>query len=252
MRAGAGSEPMSDELPAPDSSMFEGSHRIVNLWVGAGGVTTEIDVWARRTYSHGPALLADDLGFGEVTEYLGAPPNADLVFVGAGAGPDGIELGGVVNAIGNQQLTAVFAAADRLDGATTMTLWERGSDLAPGLPSPGLGLVEVMGVNLSPFGDDLRLAFGVDTFSVGAGTSSCVEQRGEADGFAPGVVGSGKPVEFELESGPAVITLHSSVDGCGSPPVHEIPVDVVADASVLVIVYTTDGTTIGSLALPFG
>lgn len=250
-RAGTGSQPLSDELAAPDSSVFEGSHRIVNLWVGAGGVTTEIDVWARRTYSNGPALLAGGLGFGEVTEYLGAPANAELVFVGAGAGPDGIGLGGVTNAIGSEQLTVVFAADDRLDGATTVTLWERGSELAPSPPSPGRGLVDVVGVNLSPFDDELRVAFGTDTFSVGIG-ASCVEQRGETDGFAPAAVGSGKPIEFELAPGPAVITLHPSVDDCRPAPVHEIPVDVVVDAGLLVAVYTTDGTTIGSLVLPFG
>ncbi|MEO6652711.1 MAG: hypothetical protein ABIP17_08665 [Ilumatobacteraceae bacterium] len=90
-RAVVASEPV--ELPAPDPSVFEGRHRIANVWVGADDEPTEIDVWARRTFSNGPVLLVGGVGFGEVTDYLGAPANADLVIVGAGAGPDGSPLG---------------------------------------------------------------------------------------------------------------------------------------------------------------
>ncbi len=70
--------------------------------------------------------------------------------------------------------------------------------------------------------------------------------------FARPAVAAALALAFELQPGPAVIALRTSVGGCGSSSVHEIDVDVVEDASVLVVVYTTDGATVGSLALPVG
>ena len=50
-----------DELPPPDGSAFVGRNRVVNLWVGPGGTTQVVDVWARRTFTNGPVLLAEGL-----------------------------------------------------------------------------------------------------------------------------------------------------------------------------------------------
>ena len=77
------------ELPPPDPSEYEGANRLVNLWVGPAGETMPIDVWGRRTFTNGPILLAEDVGFGESTDYFSAPPGYSLAVVGAGAGGGG-------------------------------------------------------------------------------------------------------------------------------------------------------------------
>lgn len=250
-------EPTVAELPAPDPSEYEGSNRVVNLWVGPDGATKPIDVWGRRTFSNGPILLVEELPFGAASDYFAAPPGYSLVVVGAGAGPDGEQLAGMFNAGRNDQVTMVFTNDDPIGGVWAPNLWEATADetgLAPDPPRPGMGLVFVYAPNTRSFDDSLTATLGGSSFYVGSGVGACAPQRIEERGFEASVLGGTQDVQLELAPGPATITLHPwfSPDRCEQPPVLEFTVDVPADGIVLVLVYSPDGKSITTLQLPVG
>ena len=254
---GADTEPeqVVDELPAPDPSLYDGSNRVVNLWVGPGGTTRPVDVWGRRTFSNGPILLVEELPFGLASDYFAAPPGYSLVVVGAGAGPDGEELAGMFNAARNEQITMIFTNDDPAGGVSAPNLWEASADqpgLAPEPPRPGMGLVYLYAPNTRSFDESLTAALGGSSFFVGSGPGACTPQRIEQDGYQASVLGGTQDVQLELAPGPATITLHPwfSPDECEQPPVLEFTVDVPADGIVLVLVYSPDGESIATLQLP--
>lgn len=256
--SGSGSDVSVDapaELPPPDPSLYEGANRVVNLWVGIDDATQPVDVWGRRTFTTGPILLAEGIGFGEATDYFSAPAGYSLVVVGAGAGPDGAELAGLVNATAGEQITTIFTNEDEVGTATAPNLWEAhpdGSFGAPEPPRPGQGLVYLVAPNTSAFADSLTASVGSRAFYVGDGTGECYHQRVEDDGFAPNVLGGTNDVRLDLAAGPATVTLHpwSSPDTCAQPASFEFTVDVPLGGTVMVIVYTPDGSTLDTLALP--
>ena len=255
--SGADTEVASDvaELPAPDRSAYEGANRVVNLWVGADGVTRPVDVWGRRTFTNGPILLVEDLAFGQASGYFSAPPGYSLVVVGAGAGPDGEELAGMFNAGADDQVTTIFTNDDADGTVSSPNLWEQttaSSGLAPDPPPPGAGVVWLLAPNTRAFDETLTTQIGGSSFFVGTGSSECARQRVEDRGFEANVLGGTQDVQLELPPGPATITLHPwfSPDGCDQPAALEIPVDVPADRIVIVLVFSPDGTTIDTLQLP--
>lgn len=251
VQADATAPAVVEELPVPDSSMFDGSNRIVNLWVGPDGSVRDVDVWARRTFDSGPVLVAAGVGFGEFSEYFGTPRGHDLAIVASGAGPDGAELGSIFEAVGDEQLTVVFTNRDRA-AVDTLTFWERGGEQAPAPPAAGSGLVVVAAVNTRAFGDELLSQVGSDSFSVGDGSAECPMQRLEDEGFEPKVLGGGQRVELELSPGPATISIHPwfPTAGCEQPSVHELTVDVVAGEVTFVFVFTRAGVGLESLVVP--
>jgi hypothetical protein len=242
------------ELPAPDPSTFEGANRVVNLWVGEAGHTAAIDVWGRRTFTNGPILLAEDIEFGESSDYFAAPTGYSLVVVGSGAGPDGEELAAMFNAADGEQITLVYTNGDTTGAVDAPNLYESGSDQAPEPPVAGNGLVVLFAPNVGAFPDELIASVGGDAFYVGDGSAECRTQRIEADGFAASILGGTQRVELELPPGPAAISLHPwlSADECNQPSVHDLTVDVAADRTVMVFVYTRDGTSVESMILPVG
>lgn len=247
--------PAVDELPAPDGSAYTGANRVVNLWVGPDGLTRSIDVWGRRTFTNGPILLVDELGFGEASDYFSAPPEYSLVVVAAGAGPDGDELAGVFNAGIDDQITTVFTNGDPVGEVWAPNLWEATSDpagLAPDPPQPGSGLVYLYAANTRSFDESLTSSLGGSSFYVGDGSADCARQRIEDQGFAASVLGGTQDVQLELPPGPATISLHPwfSPDECDQPAALELSVDVSADNTVMVLVYSADGVTIEALQLP--
>jgi hypothetical protein len=252
--AAASDAPDVAELPLPDRSRYVGADRLVNLWVGPAGETREIDVWGRRTFSNGPILLVERLGFGEASAYVSAPPEYELVIVGAGAGPDGEALARLADAAAGRQLTTIFTNDDA-DGTVALSEWSEigpgGSDAAPAPPPPGLGTVRLVAANLRAYRDALTVSVGGDAFFVGDGTGGCVRQRIEEQGFEPDVLGRLDAVLLDLPPGTTTLTLHSwlSPQRCAGPVAAELSVDVVADASTLVVVYTRDGGSIDSLQL---
>ena len=241
-----------EELPAPDPSTFEGANRVVNLWVGAEGATSPIDVWGRRTFNSGPVLLAENIGFGETSDYFAAPPGYRLVIVGSGAGPDGDERAGLFNAVDGEQITTVFTNDDDLGAVTAPNLFERGSEQSPEPPVEGVGLVWLYAPNIRAFSDDLIASVGGDAFYVGDGSPDCRPQRIEATGGDAHILGGTQQVELELSPGPVTISLHPwfSPDECDQPAALEFTVDVAADVTTIVLVYSPDGTDLATMTLP--
>lgn len=253
--AGASTVPQVDELPAPDASTYEGANRVVNLWTDADGQTQSIDVWGRRTFANGPILLVEQLEFGEASDYFSAPSGYSLAVVGAGAGPDGEELAGMFNAGPADQVTMVFTNDDPDGVVWAPNLWEQAAaetGLAPQPPQPGMGLVYLYAPNTRSFDETLTTAVGGSSFYVGDGSSRCARQRIEDEGFAPNVLGGTQDVQLELPQGPAVVSLHPwfSPDECDQPATIELTLDVPADSTVMVLVYSPDGETIETLQLP--
>ncbi len=250
-----GAAPLVTELPLPDASEYEGSNRVVNLWVGPGGQTQPVDVWGRRTFTNGPILLVDDLEFGEASEYFAAPPGYSLVVVGAGAGPDGEELAGVFNAGPSDQLTMIFTNDDPEGGVWAPNLWEATSEatgLAPAPPQRGSGVVYLFSANTRAFDETLTASIGGSSFYVGDGTATCAHQRVEDQGFQANVLGGTQDVQLELPPGPTTISLHPwfSPDDCDQPAALDVEVDVPVDGIVMVLVFSRDGETIETLELP--
>lgn len=246
------------ELPPPDPSTYEGSHRIVNLFAPAeaeGDEPTAIDVWARRTFTNGPVLLAQDIGVGAASGYFSAPEGADVVVVSAGAGADGEPRASLPVLAGDEQVTTVFTNGDREPHeADVVHLAERGTDAVPVPPADEHGLVVVVGANLGAFDEELLASVDGAEFLIGDGTSRCRQQRGEAAGVAADVLGPVERIELDVVPGPAPITFHPapSLDGCGRPAVAEVTVDVVAGETVVVLVYTLDGLGLSTLTVQPG
>lgn len=243
------------ELPAPDLSEYEGVNRVVNLWVGEAGETQTIDVWGRRTFTNGPILLADGLEFGAASAYFSAPQGYSLVVVGGGAGPDADELAGMFNAVDGEQITMIYTNDDEQGAVSAPNLWERDLDGRSGTPAPpqaGLGLVYLYAPNTRSFGDSLTSSVGSDSYYVGDGAGACRHQRVEDEGFQASVLGGTQNVQLDLPPGPNTITLHPwpSFDDCAGPTVLAIDVDVPADGSVMVLVYSADGRSLDTLQLP--
>ena len=253
----ASEQQLVTELPLPDPATFTGSARVVNLWVGVGGEHRTIDVWSRRTFANGPLLLVDGIGFGDASVYFAAPPDAELVVVGAGAGPDGLELARLDHAAAGERVTTVFTNADEFGSDATRDVWEAdpaGTRPVVDAPAPGMGVVHLAAVNTSAFGTSLEQSVGDDSFAVGDGSGACVRQRVQDAGFAPELLGGGHDVELELPPGPATITLHPwfRADQCQVPAALEVAVEVPVDQVATVLVYSPDGSTIEALQLPAG
>lgn len=250
--SGSSLAPPPEELPPPDPSTFEGANRVVNLWVGADGETGPVDVWGRRTFTNGPILLVEDLPFGAASDYFTAPTSYSLVVVNSGAGPDGVERAGLFNAANGEQITTLFTNDDDDGAVAAPNLFETGTAQAPSPPSAGSGVVWLTTANIRAFSDQMIETVGGDAFYVGDGSTTCRAQRQDDPDVAPSVLGGTQTVELELDPGPAVITLHPwfSPDQCEQTAVSEFVVDVAADESQLVIVYTPDGTTLETLTLP--
>lgn len=241
-----------DELPSPDPATFVGANRLVNLWTDVDGAVRPVDVWARRTFDAGPVLLVADIEHGRVSPYVAAPPAADIVVVGTGAGPDAEALAEIVGALDGEQITTVLTNTDRRGGVDAVTVWEIAPERSPEPPAAGRGLVLVTAVNIRAFGDELIESVGADAYDVGDGSAGCRVQRGELVGFRADVLGPSRQVEVETEPGPATFSLHPSFasNPCAEPSVLDVAVDVLADAAVLVLVHSVDGGSLSSLVVP--
>lgn len=240
------------ELPPPDPSTFEGANRVVNLWVGPDGETSPIDVWGRRNFTNGPILVADGVPFGEASDYFEAPTSYSLVVVGAGAGPDGEQRAGLLNAADGEQITTIFTNLDESGAVNAPNLFERGTEQAPEPPSEGNGLVLLYAPNVRAFSDALTTSIGGDAFYVGDGSATCRTQRIEATGAAPNILGGTQQVELELPPGPATISLHPwfSPDECDQPSALDIDVDVTPETTTFVVVFSRDGVGVETMTLP--
>jgi hypothetical protein len=244
-----------DELPAPDGSTFVGSTRVVNLWVGPQGATQTVDVWGRRTFTNGPVLLVEGLGFGEASPYFGVPPGYVVEIVGAGAGPDGISLGGVLASRERSRITTVFTNADETGTPEAWAVFESdptGSFGAPAPPAAGSGLVVLQQANTDAFRTSLEAAGISDSYYVGDGSGECIPQRIESTGLAPAILGGTQPVAYEVEPGAFTFELYPWTDParCQATPVAQFEIAAAADEAVIGLLYTRDGTTLELMRLP--
>ncbi len=243
------------ELAAPDPSTFEGETRVVNLWPGADGTGQEVDVWGRRTFSNGPILLAEGLSLGEISEPFGVPPGYAVEIVGAGAGPDGLALAGVLAASRGERVITVFTNADDRGTAESFTISEvdpSGTLGAPAAPAGGSGLLVLRQANTDAFADDLEAAGSSDSFYIGDGSGECLRQRTEDTGVAPAVLGGTQSIEIEFTTSTAAIDLYSwrMPDRCATPPVASFVVDVPVGSAVLGLVFSRDGHSLELMPIP--
>jgi hypothetical protein len=243
------------ELPAPDRSTFGGETRVVNLWVGAAGEHQVVDVWGRRTFTNGPVLLIEGLAFAEVSAPFGVPQGYSVVVVGVGAGPDGLELGGVSVAGEGERVLTVFTNADETGRTEAYAVFEvdrAGAFGAPAPPTDGSGLLVLRQANTDAFRGSLQAVGGSDSFYVGDGAGSCLPQRGESTGTAASVLGGTQPVELEVAGGSVNVSLHdwTDPDRCASASLAEFDVEVAPGDAVLGLVYTPDGQSLALMTVP--
>jgi hypothetical protein len=247
--------PTTSELPPPDESTFEGQGRVVNLYVDGEGATQEIDVWAQRTFTNGPVLLAEGLGLGEASDYFSSPTGHSIIFTPAGSGPDGEELGGMFSPSDGQQITAVYSWEET--GPFVPNDYERdpaASTPPPEAPAePGQGTVVLRAYPLSPHEESLTAAGLGASFFVGDGSPTCVHQPIEDEGFAASILGGTQPVILELPAGTAGLTFHDwlkSSEQCDNEPQLELDVEVPDGEVTVVYLYTPDGESIELVQLP--
>lgn len=244
---------VADELPPPDESTFVGQARVVNVWLDGDGATQEIDVWAQRSFTNGPVLLAEGLALGEASDYFAAPPGQSIVFTPAGEGNDAEELGSMFSPEDGQQITAMFSWEE--GGAFVPNDYEHdesGFQTVEEAPDAGQGLVTLRAGQLMAHEETLLEAGLGSSFYVGDSTGTCPTQRVEDQGFTASILGGTQPVYLDLEPGSATLTLHEwpSSDECASDPLFELDVDVPDGEATVVYVYTPDGETLDFLQLP--
>ncbi|MEI7547536.1 MAG: hypothetical protein WCK21_05705 [Actinomycetota bacterium] len=253
-----------DELPAPDKSSFVGVNQVVNLAVLPDGTTPALDIWALRTFQHGPVLLAEGLKYGEVSKKFGTPPNAVVASVLAGKGPDAKPFSGMFKADAEQHYTSVIMY-DRDSKVGTGVLLE---DVDPGISSsfpdaqPGKALVQLWAYQLTlhplAVGSGFSLSLGghdVD-FQVGIkGTTGCAPQPRQTDkGLSPMVLGGTQRVPFDVAPGSSTFTFHgwgTYNKACADPTIiTPVTVTLKAGERVWVMLHSRDGQTVESLVVP--
>jgi hypothetical protein len=228
------------ELPPPET--FVGKARLVNLLVDRAGKAQTVDVWARRSFTHGPLLLASGIDVGEASDWFAAPKGQSIVIVATGAGPDAAELGGMFS-----------PSSDEEQMSHTLTLRDTGTPSAgltqfEAVPPPaGKGLVVLEAGAFGGHAEAFKPLLGSwgYAFKVGDGAACRAGRQPQM------MLGGTSYVDYELDPGKATFALHRGDDyQCAQPPVYTFEVDVVADAATMVHVYTPDAKRIAHLALP--
>jgi hypothetical protein len=242
----------TSELPSPDESTFEGQARLVNFWLDDDGNTQDVDVWARRTFTNGPVLLAEGVAFGEASDYFGAPQGHSIVVTPAGAGSDVEELGGMFSPADGVQVTGVLVWEET--GSVVGHHYERdasGVNETEEPPAAGMGLLILRAGQLYSFEDSLTDAGFGPSFYVGDGSTECLRQRVEDEGFTASILGGTQPVVLDLPAGDTTIAFHEwPGNDCTTDPLFELDVEIVEGETTIVYLYTSDGESLDHLELP--
>lgn len=254
----APTEATVEELPPPDEADFVGSTRLVNLYVDDEGENRVIDIWAHRSFTNGPVLLAEEIGYGEVSDRFGAPTGMSVVIVEHGAGPDAEQIGSLFNPQEGEVTTHIYQWEET--GATTGVHWEIAPEPHDDVPEPaeaGKALLILRAGQLSAHEEALDDTYGGRSFDVGAvGVDGCLPQQRVVDaGFSPSVLGGTQPTLHDVEPGIIELTFHRwpGDSECEEEPMlGPIEVDLPADAATLVLLHTPDLETIETLVLPWG
>ncbi|MCC5951623.1 MAG: hypothetical protein JJU45_05955 [Acidimicrobiia bacterium] len=252
-----GDDVVGDELPDPDE--FEGEVRLLNLYVDDEGTSMDVDLWAVRSFTHGPSLLVAGLGPGEVSEYVAAPAGQSLTVVPSGRTPDDADsdLGGLFNPSDGELITGILTWSDGT--STVASIWDRSVEDRSGVeppPADDQALVIIRAGQLSAHEDALADTYGGRSFHVGDGSGACLaQQRMEAEGFSPAVLGGTNPTVHEVSPGTVTISFHEwpGDSDCEQDPVlGPFDVDTSAGETTLVVLWTPDLETIEVLTLPVG
>lgn len=243
------------ESPPPKEA-YKGKNRLVNFYIAKDGKTQPLEVWARRGFKWGPVKLAEAVPFGKASAWFGVPEHMSPVVLPAGAKPDDPEIAPMAYGRADEVVTGLLFVSGGTAGTTSMYDVSKEMSQAPKPPAAGTGGVILFGYPLRDHEAAMTEKFGGSSFNVGDGTGACRPQRDPA--MVNNALGGTSPYSLDLPPGKAKITLHkwpggSAEERCKSPAVFELEVDVVADKSQWVFLYTPDaGKTIATLALPVG
>ncbi len=237
------------ENPAPPDDVYEGKARVVNL-ATIDGKPVSVDVWAKRSFKYAPVKLAENVAFGEATEWFKSPKGSPVTVFQTGTGPDSKEdLGGIFHPQAGEHITAIFY--NKEDGKPTSgNYWDTSDDPekagTPDAPQAGKGYVILRAGQLTAHKKTLADTVGGWAIRVGDGKGKCLHQRTEDLGYQAAILGGTQPVELDLDPGTQTISIHkrSSYDCSKAGQVYEFNVEVKADKAQFVAVYTVDGKTL--------
>jgi hypothetical protein len=235
--------PKPAEKPAPPADTFKGKVRVVNLLVDRAGKSQAIDVWAKRSFEHGPVRLAENIALGAASPWFATPAGHSIVIVPTGAGPDARdrELGGLSAGAEGEMFSHTLTLND--GGAPTAGL----SSFKAAKPAAGQGLVVLEAGAFMGHAEAFKPLLGAwgYAFKVGDGTACRTGRQKGLD------LGGTSYVDYEVPPGKATFTLHMGDDyECKKPAVYTISVDATADTASMVHVYTPDAKTITHVVLP--
>ena len=240
--------PVKKELPAP-TEFYEGKARVINFAM-KDGKPVAVDVWAAQSFKYAPVKLAENVAFGEASEWFQSPKNSPVKTVIAGAPHDSKEdLGGPFPPKKGEHITAMIF--NKEDGSfTNGNYWETSNDLekanTPDAPPAGKGYVVLRAGQLSAHKEALTELTGGWALRVGDGKEKCMTQRVEAMGFQASLLGGTQQIEIDLAPGTHTLTFHKGLEkGCTSATkVYELSLDVAADTAQNVVLYTPDAKTL--------
>ena len=240
---GTTAAPPAADKPPPPADTFKGKVRVVNLLVDRAGKSQAIDVWAKRSFEHGPVRLAENIALGTASPWFATPAGHSIVIVPTGAGPDARdrELGGLSAGKDGEMFSHTLTLND--GGTPTAGL----SSFKAAKPAAGQGLVVLEAGAFMGHAEAFKPTLGSwgYAFKVGDGTACRTGRQKGLD------LGGTSYVDYEVAPGPATFTLHMGDDyECKKPAVYTLTVDATADAATMVHVYTPDAKTITHVTLP--
>lgn len=247
--------PPSDEKGPPPKEAYKGKNRLLNLLVGTDGKTAPYEVWVRRGFKWGPVKLADNVPFGKASTWFGIPEHMSPVVLPVGAKADDKELSAMAYGKPDEVVTGLMMMSGGAPTVVTMYDVSKEMPQAPKPSAAGTGGVIVFAYQLREYEKAMTDTFGGSAFNVGDGTGACRSQRDPK--MSSLALGGTSAFELDLPPGKHKITLHKWPGGPDAEKcktaVFEFEVDVVADKSQWVFVYTPDlGKTLATVALPIG
>jgi hypothetical protein len=248
--------PVTAEASPPPKDAYKGKNRLLNLYIGKDGKTQPFEVWARRSFKWGPVKLAEAVPFGKASAWFGVPEHMSPVVLPVGAKPDDLEISPMAYGKADEVVTGLLMTSGGVASVTSMYDISKEMSQAPKPSAAGTGGVILFGDALREYEAAMTEKFGGSSFNVGDGTGACRPQRDPE--MVNNALGGTSPYSLDLPPGKAKITLHkwpggSAAERCKSPAVFELEVDVVADKSQWVFLYSPDqGKTLATIALPIG
>ena len=248
-KATAPATAVKKELPPPPTDVYEGKARVINLAM-KDGKPVAIDVWATQSFKYAPVKLAENVAFGEATEWFQSPKGSPVKAFVTGTPPDSKDtLGGMFHPKKGESITAMLY--NNADGsATNGNYWDTSDDPTksdtPDAPPTGKGYVLFRAGQIRPHEKAMTEVTGGWALRVGDGSEKCIPQRVEEMGLSASLLGGTQPIEIDLDPGTHTITFHKGMEkGCTSAAkVYEISLDVKADTAQNVVLYTPDAKTL--------